>query len=114
MVVRLTQFNDSEETTMTPIILIHPFTVSSNEEQQFLHAWKTVDRYMKQQSGYLETKLCRLLKQANPGAFNYVNVAQWESFQAFSAATSSNEFKSLAKNVLGFSRGAGLYEVFLE
>lgn len=97
---------------MQPIYLIHPFQVNSDRINDFLNAWEIVDQYMKKQRGFLETKLHRALNYNDLPAFNFINIATWENANAFRNAISNNNFKSLAKHVLEFSRGPGLYEIF--
>lgn len=97
---------------MEPIVLIHPFKVSDEQEQEFLTAWQTVDHYMKKQKGFIQTKLHRSLNYNSLTAFSFVNIALWESVELFHAAISSKNFASLAKDVLRFSGGPGLYENF--
>jgi heme oxygenase (mycobilin-producing) len=99
---------------MKPIYLIHPFQVSSDQVNDFLNAWEIVDQYMKKQSGFIETKLHRSLNYNDLTAFSFINIATWESTDAFHKAVSHDNFISLAKRVLKFSRGPGLYEIVKE
>jgi heme oxygenase (mycobilin-producing) len=95
---------------MKPIVLIHPFQVNAGQEEEFLTAWKAVDQYMKKQNGFIETKLHRSLNYNNLTTFSFVNIAHWESAEAFRTAISNDNFLLLAKDVLSFSRGPGLYK----
>ncbi len=99
---------------MKPIVLIHPFQVVAERENEFLNAWKTVDQYMKKQSGFIETKLHRSLNYNDLTNFSFVNIALWESSDAFRTAISNDNFIFLAKRVLEYSRSPGLYEIIDE
>lgn len=96
---------------MKPIILIHPFQVHAEQEQEFLNAWHTVDHYMQTQQGFIATQLHRALNTDHLATFRFINVAQWQNVESFQAAIHNDTFKRLAKIVLKFSRGPGLYEV---
>jgi len=95
---------------MKSVILIHPFQVSKEQEQNFIQSWKEVDEYMQRQDGFIETKLHRALDITPLKPFSFVNIAKWENTELFRKAISSDHFKALAKNVLVFSCGAGLYQ----
>jgi heme-degrading monooxygenase HmoA len=53
-------------------------------------AWKADGDSMKRQPGYLSTQLHR----GAGGSHTFVNVAEWESTQAFRAAVSGPEFQA--------------------
>ncbi len=90
------------------VILINPFEVpQGTDDEQFMRGWERAADYMRRQPGFLGTRLHRALR---PDArFRFINVAEWESPDAFQAAVTSEEFREVAK-------GAGpgcpaLYEV---
>ena len=90
------------------VILINPFEVpEGTDDEQFLSGWQRAADYMRQQPGFLSTRLHRAL--APDARFRFINVAEWESPQAFQAAVTSDEFRELAKDA-GPSSPA-LYEV---
>jgi heme-degrading monooxygenase HmoA len=95
---------------MKPIVLIHPFQVETHQEQEFLNAWKQVDYYMQNQAGFIETSLHKALSDGLK-AFSFVNIAHWESADAFFNAVKNPDFQLLSKHVLNFSKGPGLYEI---
>jgi heme-degrading monooxygenase HmoA len=90
------------------VILINPFEVSARtNDDEFLRGWERAAEYMRRQPGFVSTRLHRAL---SPDArFGFVNLAEWESPQAFQAAVSSEEFREIAK---GAGPGSpALYEV---
>lgn len=97
---------------MKPMTLIHPFQLSAEQEQHFLESWKKVDDYMKKQKGFISTTLYRGLSHPKLTTFSFINVALWENADAFQLAVNNDQFMLLAKEVLTFSRGPGIYNVF--
>ena len=90
------------------VILINLFEVSAGtNDDEFLRGWERAAEYMRRQPGFVSTRLHRAL---SPDArFGFVNLAEWESPQAFQAAVSSEEFREIAK---GAGPGSpALYEV---
>ena len=90
------------------VILINPFEVPDGaDDEQFLSGWDRAAEYMRQQPGFLNSRLHRAL---DPGArFRFVNVAEWEAPQAFQAAVSSDEFRAIAER--GMPGSPALYEI---
>ena len=90
------------------VILINPFEVpEGTDDEQFLSGWQRAADYMREQPGFVNSRLHRAL--APDARFRFINVAEWDSPQAFQAAVTSDEFRELAKNA-GPSSPA-LYEV---
>ena len=90
------------------VILINPFEVpAGTDDEEFLRGWQRAADYMQRQPGFVSTRLHRAL--APDARFRFVNVAEWESPQAFQAAVTSEEFREIAKDA-GPSSPA-LYEV---
>ena len=90
------------------VILINPFEVpAGTDEKEFLSGWERAADYMRQQPGFVSTRLHRALR---PDArFRFINVAEWTSPEDFQAAVSSEQFRELAK---GAAPGSpALYEV---
>jgi heme oxygenase (mycobilin-producing) len=90
------------------VTLINPFEVpEGTDDEQFLRGWERAADYMRQQPGFVSTRLHRALR---PDArFRFINVAEWASPQDFQAAVSSEEFREIAK---GAGPGSpSLYEV---
>jgi heme oxygenase (mycobilin-producing) len=92
--------------TTEPVVLINAFEVPEGDDEAFLESWEQARAYLSTQDGYLATRLHRSL---SPSAdFRYVNVALWESAQAFQAATSTPAFTNAQ---LPYRFHASLYEV---
>jgi heme-degrading monooxygenase HmoA len=92
-----------------PVVLINAFEVPEGADEAFLQGWERARELLRTQEGYLSTKLHRSL---SPDAdFRFVNVALWESEQAFQDATSQPEFGSAP---VPFPFHASLYEVVRE
>jgi heme oxygenase (mycobilin-producing) len=92
-----------------PVVLINAFEVPEGEEEAFLKGWERTRAFLSAQEGYLSTKLHRSL--APDADFRFVNVALWESEQAFRDATSQPEFRNAP---VPFRFHASLYEVVRE
>jgi heme-degrading monooxygenase HmoA len=90
------------------VILINPFEVpAGTDDEEFLRGWQRAAEYMREQPGFVSSRLHRSL---GPDArFRFVNVAEWESPGDFQAAVSSEEFREIAKGAGAGS--AALYEV---
>lgn len=95
---------------MSKTILINPFEVPEGEEEEALAFWEKVAEYMKNQPGFIST---RLHKAVVPWArFHLINIAEWESVAHFEAVADSEEFKQLVGPYMDrFPHFPGLYEV---
>jgi len=92
-----------------PVVLINAFEVPAGQDEAFLEGWERVRAFLATQQGYLSTRLHRSL---SPSAdYRFVNVAVWQSAQAFQAATSQPEFTNAA---IPFPFHASLYQVVRE
>ena len=90
------------------VILINPFEVpAGTDDDEFLRGWERAADYMREQPGFLSSRLHRAL--APDARFRFVNVAEWESPQHFQAAVGSEEFREIASS--GSPGSPGLYEV---
>ena len=77
-----------------PVVFINTFSVAPEDVDPFLEAWRADGEFMKMQPGYVSTQLHRGIA----GSATFVNVAVWESVEAFRSAASSPEFQaSLAR-----------------
>ncbi len=92
-----------------PVVLINAFEVPQGEDEAFLAAWERSRDFLRTQPGYLSTRLHRSL--APNADFRFVNVARWESAEAFRAATSQPEFRD---QDIGYRFHASLYQVVRE
>lgn len=92
-----------------PVVLINTFEVPYGQDEAFLENWERARAFLATQQGYLSTRLHRSL---SPRAdFRFVNVALWESAQAFHAAISQPGFAGAA---FPFPAHASLYQVVRE
>jgi heme-degrading monooxygenase HmoA len=80
---------------MPNVVLINPFEVPENVgDDQFMGGWQRAADYLRSQPGFVGTRLHRAI---SPNArFRFVNVAEWESPQAFQAAVTSETFRNMA------------------
>ncbi len=94
------------------VVLINPFVVPAGSVEDAITMWEQARDYLKTQPGYISTKLHQA-KSAD-AKFTLINVACWESAEAFRLATMSmreNANLSRVKNVFGDPQ---LYEVIRE
>ena len=79
---------------MANMILINPFQAPQDQsDDEFLAWWERAAGYLRSQPGFVSARLHRAV---TPDAkFRFVNVAEWESPQAFRAAVTSEGFRRL-------------------
>lgn len=92
----------------SPVVLINVFSVPKGEEEVFLNVWTAALELMKNEPGLIEAKLHRSLDLE--ARFQFINVAQWESSQAWEAAFSKPELKAIASQAT-FEQNPALYKV---
>jgi heme oxygenase (mycobilin-producing) len=98
----------------TPVILINSFVVHQGKEEEFIKRWKETAQVMKEQPGFIDTKLHRSL---DPNAkFQFINVAHWESAEAWQAATSTifSKAQAVAEQLELFEHYPALYQIEVE
>lgn len=95
-----------------PVILINPFVVPSGSEDDAISMWKTARDFLAQQPGYISTKLHRSL--SSDAKYALVNVAQWESIDAFRAATAAMRDSGTVPRIKGVAGDPQLYQVIAE
>ena len=78
------------------VVLINPFEVSEEtSDHDFLSGWERAATFLRGQPGFVGTRLHRAV---SPDArFRFINVAEWESPEAFAAAVASDDFRRLAR-----------------
>jgi len=69
--------------------LINPFVVPADKEEEFLKAWNETSQVVSAQPGFVETYLHRNVGGGD-GTFQYVDVAIWESAEAWDATHGSH------------------------
>ena len=80
------------------ITLINAFTVPPRESEHFLSRWKENARIMTHQPGFIGARLHRSI--SDDAALRFVNVAEWESEDAFNTATANPVWLSSVKVML--------------
>ncbi len=73
-----------------PIVFFNTFHVDPEDVDTFLEAWTADGEFMKKQPGYVSTQLHRGIS----GSTTFINVAVWNSVEAFRNAASSPEFQA--------------------
>lgn len=71
------------------VVLINAFSVPKGMEDEFLEKWNQTAQQMQHQPGLIETKLHRSLDAE--AEFQFVNVALWESPDAYRSAMTEVE-----------------------
>ena len=82
---------DSQSDNDSPVTLINAFEVPAEHVDAFVARWRERAALMSTKPGFLDTQLHRAL---SPQArFQLINIARWESREAFEAATADTEFQ---------------------
>ncbi|MBW4599312.1 MAG: antibiotic biosynthesis monooxygenase [Calothrix sp. FI2-JRJ7] len=89
------------------VVLINVFTVPQGKEDEFIKIWNETGQFLKNASGFIDAKLHRSL-DAN-ARFQFINVAHWESVEAYEAAISEHQPKE--KQVAWLEANPALYTV---
>lgn len=94
------------------VVLINAFTVPAEVIDEAIVMWETARDFLKTQPGYISTRLHRSI---SPDAKHLlINVAQWESPEAYRAATSLMRERNILPRIEGVIPGPGLYKVIRE
>ena len=100
------------QSTDEPLILINPFVVPAGSEDDAIAMWMQARDFLQTQPGYISTKLHRSL---SPDAtFALINVAEWESMEAFQAATTAMRQSGTIPRIEGVNGDPQLYSVIAE
>ena len=92
-----------------PVILINPFSVPRGKEDEFLAMWREIAERVKDAPGFIDTRMHRSL---DPDAeFRFVNVARWESAEAWRAAFAGFKQRDIGAPV---EAHPALYEIVAE
>lgn len=95
-----------------PVVLINPFVVPSGSEDDAIAMWKKARDFLQEQPGYISTKLHRSLSP--DASYSLINVAQWESVEAFRAATTAMRESGTIPRIKGVSGDPQLYHIIAE
>ena len=95
---------------MGNITVINPFEVPPGREDETLSMWEGFAEYFRKQPGYISTELHKAI---DPDArFLFVNIAKWESANAFQSALNNPDLMEVAKGLPSdIPHVPGLYEV---
>lgn len=92
-----------------PVTLINVFQIPLGKEAEALAMWEAAAKFLRTQPGYISTALHRtILPDAK---YRLINVAKWESAEAFKQATAAMRASAGIKPVEGLSFDASLYTV---
>jgi heme-degrading monooxygenase HmoA len=97
---------DMKDEKDEPVVLINAFEVPASDDEAFVRGWERARDFLRTQEGYLSSRLHRSISPA--ADFRFVNVALWESEQAFRAATAQPEFRNAS---IPYPFHASLYRV---
>lgn len=93
----------------TPVILINLFTVPEGKLDEAIVYWEAGRDFLKQQPGYISTKLHQSL---SPDAqYHLINVAEWATPEDFKAATAAMRARSAVPPIEGVVGAPALYTV---
>lgn len=92
-----------------PVVLINAFEVPADQAEQFIAAWEQTRDYLRSCPGLIETALHQAL---TPGPdFLFVNIARWQTAEAFGTALGSDGFRESAAGLAGYRPHPGLYRI---
>ena len=95
---------------MANVTVINPFEVPQGREEEALSMWEVFADYFRQQPGYISTELHKAI--GDGAKFHFINIAKWESAEAFQAALGKPELGEIAKGLPDdIPHYPGLYEV---
>lgn len=98
---------DGTPDTEGGVVLINPFEVPDDQDEQFLAGWERARYVLAQQRGYLGTRLHRSL---GPADLRFVNIARWSSPLMFARALKQPDFQQAAQ-AMPFPSHPALYQV---
>lgn len=92
-----------------PVVLINAFEVPADQAENFIAAWEQTREFLRSQPGYIETALHQAL---TPDAdFLFVNIARWETPEAFGAAIGSAGMRAASAGLAGYTPHPSLYRI---
>jgi heme-degrading monooxygenase HmoA len=87
--------------------LINPFVVPADKEEEFLKAWKETTQIFSTNPGFIETYLHKNIGVGD-SMFLYINVAIWESAEAWDSSHGS--YKPKEESIPGVEHHPGIFE----
>lgn len=107
--IKLGLLTANAESHAENVVLINTFTVPADVLEETIVYWEQARDFLKTQPGYVSTKLHQSL---SPDAkYLLVNVAEWESADAFKAATTLMQSSASLPTINGVVPGPQLYKV---
>ncbi len=101
-----------KNTTSPSITLINPFEVPADKLQESIIYWEACRDFLKEQPGYISTKLHQSIQ--DNAKFMLINVAVWESPKAFTEASQKMAKELGVKPPAGLKANPSLYTVISE
>ena len=95
--------------SIEPVVLINPFVVPEGRHEAAIRYWEQARDFLKEQPGYVSTQLHRSLQP--DATFLLINVAVWESPEAFRAASQRMRDELGLPRIEGLMGNPALYEV---
>ena len=80
------------------VILINPFEVPEGKEEECLKMWDEAAEFLKNQPGYINTKLHQTILEDSK--FKFINVAEWETPESFLNAVQTAEFQKITEGTM--------------
>ncbi len=94
------------------VTLINVFEVPEGQTDATIQSWESARDFLKSEPGYISTQLHgALLPDAK---YQLINVAKWESAEAFMAATTRMRNAGVFRPVAGVTVSPALYSVIRE
>lgn len=91
------------------VVLINAFEVPQDQRDAVINAWEDARDFLSAQPGYIETALHGAI---TPGArFELINIARWESVEAFMDATKAMRASGVFEPPQGTMANPALYSV---
>jgi len=108
---------DNQPANSSPVTLINVFEVPTEHVDLFIAQWRERAALMSTKPGFLDSRLHSALSSQT--RFQLVNVAHWESREAWQAATADTEFQErisavTAEAQMPISANPALYQVAIE
>ncbi|WP_405678267.1 antibiotic biosynthesis monooxygenase [Streptomyces sp. NBC_01511] len=113
----MTDDNRPAHTPGSPVTFINVFEVAGGDLDAFVAQWERRAAIMSTKPGFLDSRLHRARSSAN--RFQFVNVAHWESQEAWESATADVGFRERTQAAHDDTRtpitsNPGLYDVAAE
>jgi heme-degrading monooxygenase HmoA len=91
------------------VTLINVFEVPAGRDEEFVAGWQRTADFMREQPGFLSTRLHVSLE--GNAQFRYVNVAEWQDPNAFRTAVGQEGFREVARQIAFAQAHPSLYRV---